>query len=98
MSKITIPRYLDNIAYYLLNGTISDIYSNFNHSFINNSCSCIFYKEKQKTGKTHSISSNCFCIYILRNFFGDNRLIGYSLIGIGVLLAIIDIFKKLKKK
>lgn len=28
--------------------------------------------------------------------FGDDRLIGYSLIGVGVILAIIDIVKKLK--
>ncbi len=30
--------------------------------------------------------------------FGDDRLIGYSLLGIGVILAVIDIFKKLKSK
>ena len=29
--------------------------------------------------------------------FGKNRLIGYSLMGIGVVFAIIDIIKKLKK-
>jgi len=29
--------------------------------------------------------------------FGNNRLIGYSLMGFGVVLAIIDIIKKLKK-
>ena len=27
-------------------------------------------------------------------FFGDKRLIGYSLIGIGVILAIVDMIKK----
>jgi len=26
--------------------------------------------------------------------FGENRILGYSLIGIGVLLAVIDIFRK----
>ena len=30
--------------------------------------------------------------------FGNDRLIGYSLIGAGVLLAVIDLVKKLKKK
>lgn len=31
-------------------------------------------------------------------FFGDNRLIAYGLIGIGLLLAVIDIIKKSRKK
>jgi hypothetical protein len=31
-------------------------------------------------------------------FTGDDRLIGYSLLGIGVVLAIIDIVRKLKNK
>lgn len=30
--------------------------------------------------------------------FGDNRLIGYSLMGFGLVLAVIDIVKKLKKQ
>lgn len=29
--------------------------------------------------------------------FGENQLIGYGLIGIGMILAIVDIIKKLKK-
>jgi hypothetical protein len=28
--------------------------------------------------------------------FGDDRLIGYGLMGIGVILAVVDIFKRLK--
>jgi hypothetical protein len=31
-------------------------------------------------------------------FFGNDRLIGYSLLGIGVILAIIDIVRKMKNK
>ena len=31
-------------------------------------------------------------------FFDENRFIGYSLMGVGVLLAIIDIFRKPQKK
>jgi len=30
--------------------------------------------------------------------FGDDRLIGYSLMGVGVILATIDIIKKLRNK
>lgn len=29
--------------------------------------------------------------------FGDDRLIGYSLLGIGVILAVIDIFRRSKR-
>ncbi len=29
--------------------------------------------------------------------FGDNRLVGYTMLGIGVVLAVIDIFRKEKK-
>lgn len=29
--------------------------------------------------------------------FGDERLIGYSLLGVGVILAVYDMFKRLKK-
>ncbi len=30
--------------------------------------------------------------------FGDNRLIGYSLLGVGVLLAVVDMINKSKRK
>ncbi|MFA6440140.1 MAG: hypothetical protein WCX28_12585 [Bacteriovoracaceae bacterium] len=37
--------------------------------------------------------------FILAGFFtGDDRLIGYSLLGIGVILAIIDIYHKKHQK
>lgn len=31
-------------------------------------------------------------------FFGSNRLIGYSLLGVGVLLALIDIFNRARSR
>ena len=36
--------------------------------------------------------------FVLVSLFVESRLIGYSLIGIGILLAIIDIIRKEKKK
>jgi membrane-bound ClpP family serine protease len=30
--------------------------------------------------------------------FGDNRLVGYGLMGVGVILAVVDIFRRLKSK
>jgi len=37
-------------------------------------------------------------LIILGIVFGDNRLIGYSFMGAGVILAIIDIIKNLRSK
>ena len=37
-------------------------------------------------------------LVVLGIIFGDDRLIGYSFIGAGVLLSVIDIIKNLKKK
>ena len=53
-------------------------------------------KQKQKT--LTPLAGLAFAFIILGIIFGDSRLIWYSLMGIGVLLAVIDIVKKLKKK
>jgi len=39
-----------------------------------------------------------FAFIIAGSIFGDSRLVGYSLIGIGVIVAFIDIVKKMKRK
>jgi len=39
-----------------------------------------------------------FLLIIVGIVFGDNRLIGYSFMGVGVILAIIDIINNLKNK
>ncbi len=38
-----------------------------------------------------------FIFIIAGIIFGENRILGYSLMGLGMVLAIIDIVKKLKK-
>ncbi len=43
------------------------------------------------------LATLAFLLIIAGIIFGENRLIGYSLMGVGVILAIIDIVKKLKK-
>ena len=44
------------------------------------------------------LSTFAFIFVLTGIFFGsDNRLIGYGLIGIGVILAVIDMFMKVKK-
>ena len=39
-----------------------------------------------------------FAFILAGIIFSDDRLIGYSLIGVGVVLSIIDIFRKLKSR
>ena len=54
-------------------------------------------KNKQKK-KFTTLASLAFVFVIAGIVFGENRIIGYSLIGVGVVFAIIDIIKKLKAK
>ncbi len=56
----------------------------------------IFVKKKRQERLT-PLASLAFVFVLAGIVFGDNRAVGYSLIGIGVLLAIIDIVKKSKK-
>jgi hypothetical protein len=39
-----------------------------------------------------------FVFVIAGIVFGDDRLIGYGLIGVGIILAVVDIIMKSKKK
>ena len=55
----------------------------------------VFFKTK-KEKKLTPIAGLAFGFILAGIIFGDNRLIGYILIGIGVILAIIDIIKKVK--
>jgi hypothetical protein len=57
----------------------------------------IFVKKDKKDKRLTPLAGIAFGFILLGMFFEDNRLIGYSLIGIGVLLAIIDIFIKTRK-
>ena len=59
----------------------------------------IFFVSKNKKGKKLTpLAGLAFGFILAGIIFGDDRLIGYSLIGVGVILSIIDIFKKLKSK
>ena len=53
----------------------------------------VFFKSK-KEKKLTPLAGLAFGFIMAGIIFGDDRLIGYSLIGIGVILAIIDIIKK----
>jgi len=53
---------------------------------------------KKKTKKSLSkLAAIAFSFVIAGIVFGNDRLIGYSLMGVGIVLAIIDIVRNLKK-
>jgi formate hydrogenlyase subunit 3/multisubunit Na+/H+ antiporter MnhD subunit len=59
----------------------------------------LFFLRKNKKQKPISILGSFSLFFVLSGIiFGDNRLIGYSLIGIGVLLAVADIIVNKNKK
>jgi hypothetical protein len=59
----------------------------------------VIYIMKKKPQKQPSkLAILGMLLVVIGIVFGDDRLIGYGLIGAGVLLAVIDIIKNLKKK
>ena len=58
----------------------------------------IFTLKKKKRKKSSKLATFAMILVILGIIFGDNRLIGYGFIGVGVILSVIDIIKNLKKK
>ena len=59
----------------------------------------VFFLNKNKKDKKLTPLAGLALGFVLSGiFFGDDRLIGYSLMGIGIVLAVIDIIKKSKKK
>jgi len=57
----------------------------------------IFLRKKKPEAKLSPLAGLSFAFIIAGIIFGENRLVGYGLIGIGLLLALIDIVKKSKK-
>jgi hypothetical protein len=58
----------------------------------------IVTSKKKKQKQPSKLAMFAFLFIISGIFFGDNRLIGYSLIGAGVLLAILDIIRNRQNK
>jgi hypothetical protein len=57
----------------------------------------ILTKKIKPESKLSPIAGLSFAFIIAAIVFAENRFIGYALIGIGVLLAIVDIIRKFKK-
>ena len=59
----------------------------------------VFFVRKNKKQKRLSrLASLSFVFVIAGIVFSDNRLIGYNLFGVAIILGVIDIVLKLKKK
>lgn len=59
----------------------------------------MFFVNKNKKEKTLSkLAALAFAFILAGIIFGEDRLIGYSLMGIGVILAIIDMIAQSKNK
>jgi hypothetical protein len=57
----------------------------------------VILRRKKRQKPPSKLTALAFAFIMAGIIFGDDRLIGYSLIGFGVTLAIIDIVKKFKK-
>jgi uncharacterized membrane protein YjfL (UPF0719 family) len=56
-----------------------------------------FRLDKNKETQLSTLAGLSFSLILAGIFFGTDRVLGYSLIGLGVLLALIDIYKKTHK-
>jgi hypothetical protein len=54
--------------------------------------------KSKKQNRLTPLAGIAFGFILAGIVFGDDRLVGYSLMGIGVVIAIVDIFKGLKSK
>ena len=57
----------------------------------------IFVNRGKRGSRLTPLASLAFGFVLAGIFFGENRLVGYSLMGIGVILAIVDIFNRSRK-
>ncbi len=57
-----------------------------------------FVGKNRRAEKLTPLASIAFAFVLAGILFADNRLIGYGLMGVGVLLAVIDILNKSRKR
>lgn len=58
----------------------------------------VIYRHKKSQKKMSKLGTFAFLLIILGIVFGEDITVGYSFIGTGVVLAVIDIIKNLKKQ
>jgi uncharacterized membrane protein len=57
-----------------------------------------FVNKNRKENRLTPLASLAFTFAVLGVVFSDDRLIGYSLMGVGLLLAIVDMYNRSKQK
>jgi hypothetical protein len=57
-----------------------------------------FVSKGRKEKRLTPLASLAFGFILAGILFGDNRLIGYGMLGIGVILAVVDMFNRLRSK
>lgn len=57
-----------------------------------------FVNKNRKENRLTPLAGLAFGFVLAGLFVGDNRFIGYGLMGVGVLLAVVDMFNKSKQK
>jgi len=57
-----------------------------------------FVSKNRKENKLTPLASLAFGFVLAGILFGNDRFIGYGLMGVGVLLAVVDIFNKSRKR
>ena len=58
----------------------------------------VILRRKKERKPLSKLAVFAFLFVVAGIAFGDNRLIGYSLMGVGIILAIIDIIKQSRNK
>ena len=57
----------------------------------------VFFKRKGKREKISTLAGIAFAFIIAGIVFSENEFFGYGLMGVGVVLAVVDIFLKRRK-
>ena len=53
-------------------------------------------RKNRQESRPSTLAGLAFLFVLAGLFFGDNRLIGYALMAVGVILAVIDMFRKMR--
>ena len=54
-------------------------------------------RKNRRESRPSTLAGLAFLFVLAGLFFGENRLIGYGLMAVGVILAVIDMFGKMKQ-
>ena len=56
----------------------------------------VLTRRRRQESRPSMLAALAFLFVVAGLFFGDNRLVGYGLMAVGVILAVIDMFRKMR--